>query len=308
MDLSSMKENNGEFIMMFKEFLLNFFKFCFHTQTALNGCKTIYIFGMRVFAYKSAWHITLKEENKLKEIERQFPEIMSFHDMLDKIKKGASLARFGDGEFDIALHPRAKHPYQNPSKVLSKKLWDILNRSCSDDLLIAIPPFNSEHNTIQNYHEHLNFWQWYWLIRWDQIRRYISRPYYANSFFSRDAVFYELSIEDLTSIWNNKKVCFVIPQNGRFFYDKRLFDGIVEKSEIYVPPTSAFSEYDRVLAECLTYSKDTLFFICSGPMATVLAVELSDKGYQALDMGHFPNCYLEFLGEADRPEVYPMKK
>lgn len=45
-----------------------------------------------------------------------------------------------------------------------------------------------------------------------------------------------------------------------------------------------------------------------GPTATVLAVELSDNGYQALDMGHFPNCYLEFLGEAKRPEVYPMTK
>jgi len=49
-----------------------------------------------------------------------------------------------------------------------------------------------------------------------------------------------------------------------------------------------------------------LCLIAAGPTACVLAADLSARGYQALDIGHLTNCYLEYLGEASKPEVLPM--
>jgi hypothetical protein len=97
----------------------------------------------------------------------------------------------------------------------------------------------------------------------------------------------------------------VVPKNGRFVFDERLFGNIGGRSEVNVPPNNAFAEYDRILAECLAKPKDSLFFISAGMTATVLAADLADAGRQALDMGHFPNCYLEHIGEAPPPEKTP---
>ena len=227
--------------------------------------------------------------------------------MLQQIKSGASLCRFGDAEFDIALNHNADDPYQKSCPVLSKKLLSILSRKSSKKLIVAIPPFNAEHNNIKNFYKNISFWQWYWLNRWETLKNFFTQKNYGNSFFSRDAVFYELPVQELKSIWSNRHIVFVVPKNGRFFYDDRLFDNIKSKHEIHIPATSAYAEYDRILSECLNYPKEYLFFICAGPTATILATELSDNGYQALDMGHFPNCYKQFLGEAKAPESYPMQ-
>lgn len=268
----------------------------------------IYFLGIKIFSLRRKLNLSQSEYIKLEAIKNSFPEILSMDEMLKKIKDGASLARFGDAEFDIMLGCNKEDPYQKPSSELTKRLSSILVRQTSENLIVAIPPFNDKHNNIKNFYKDISFWPWYWLNRWSVLQKYFIHKRYGNSFFSRDAVFYELTIEDLKSIWGGRNVIFVVPENRRFFYDERLFGNIKSRSEIVVPPTSAFVEYERILSECLSCSKDSLFFICAGPTATVLAVELSDNGYQALDMGHFPNCYLEFLGEAKRPEVYPMTK
>jgi len=244
----------------------------------------------------------------LQDIEAKFPKIMSFDTMLDKILNGASIARFGDAEFDIALQRNQDDPYQRPSDRLSKKLMGIIKRPSNDNLIVAIPPFNAIHNNIENYRDGLSFWQWYWRERWGVISPLLINPIYGNSFFSRDSVFYELPVYKLTEIWKNRDVVFVIPPNGRFTYDDRLFGNIKSRSEIHVPATNAFAEYDRILNDCMSYPKNSLFFIAAGPTATVLAAELSDMGYQALDMGHFTNCYHEYLGEGPKPEALPMEK
>ncbi|MBQ4070656.1 MAG: DUF1792 domain-containing protein [Alphaproteobacteria bacterium] len=245
---------------------------------------------------------------KLMEIENRFPKIMSFNTMLERLLSGASMARFGDAEFDIAMQRNKEDPYQKPSDELSKRLLEILKTPSNDKLLICIPPFDSLHNNIQNFKDGLSFWRWYWRERWDTLSPLFVNAEYGNSFFSRDSVFYELDLELIKKIWDNRDVVFVVPDNGRFEYDERIFGNIKSQAKITVPATNAFDEYDNILKQCLKYKKNTLFFIAAGPTATVLAKDLSSAGYQALDMGHFTNCYRQYLGEAKQPEAYPMKR
>lgn len=244
----------------------------------------------------------------LRDIEKKFPKIMGFSEMLEKIKSGASIARFGDGEFDIGLQRNKNDPYQKPSDRLSENLMKILHTPSNDKLIVCIPPFNAAHNNIFNFRDGLSFWQWYWRERWEMLSPLFVNKEYGNAFFSRESVFYELALDDLKGIWQNRNVCFVVPENGRFEYDDRLFDNIKNKTEINVPATHAFDEYDRILQQCKQQSTDTLFFIAAGPTATVLTYDLSQAGYQALDMGHFTNSYRQYLGEAKQPEAYPMKR
>jgi len=209
---------------------------------------------------------------------------------------------------DLAMQRNKDDPYQKPSNELSQQLLSILKTPCSEKLLIGIPPFNSEHNNVKNFKNRgISFWQWYWKERFETLSKLFINSVYANSFFSRDAVFYDLKIEEIKQIWNEKNVVFVIAPNGRFIFDNRLFDNIRNRYEIHIPATNAFSEYSRILSECSQYPKEYLFFIAAGPTATVLAADLSKRGYQALDMGHFSNCYLEYLGEAKSPEHLPME-
>ena len=54
----------------------------------------------------------------------------------------------------------------------------------------------------------------------------------------------------------------------------------------------AFSKYDDILTEVLRYPADKwLVILALGPTATVLAYDLAQKGYQAIDIGNVDTEY-----------------
>lgn len=63
----------------------------------------IYFLGIKIFSLRRKLNLSQSEYIKLEAIKNSFPEILSMDEMLKKIKDGASLARFGDAEFDIML-------------------------------------------------------------------------------------------------------------------------------------------------------------------------------------------------------------
>lgn len=66
-----------------------------------------------------------------------------------------------------------------------------------------------------------------------------------------------------------------------------LLDEALSVKRIVCPIKDAFSKYDEILKECLKMPKDSLFIMALGPTATVLAEDLTNNGYRALDIGHF---------------------
>ena len=65
-----------------------------------------------------------------------------------------------------------------------------------------------------------------------------------------------------------------------------LFDNATDIIRILGPAESAFDRYDDILAEALKQEKDRLVLIALGATATVLAYDLANAGFQALDIGH----------------------
>ncbi|MGB4660793.1 MAG: GT-D fold domain-containing glycosyltransferase [Mobilitalea sp.] len=252
--------------------------------------------------------VTSKQLDQLKQYEKEYPRVMSTNQTLNMIiEKGYSIARFGDAEFDICNQENKDDPYQRPSNKLSLRLINILN-SKSDNILVCIPPFNSRYNNPQNYYGKLSFWEWYWLKKFTKIRPILKRNEYGNSFVSRDCVFYENDLSIIRKIWDSRDVVFVYGENGRFELSNIIFNNIRSFKELTVPPVSAFDNYDEILEKCKMIEKTNLFLIAAGPMATVLAYDLSQIGYQALDIGHLPNCYNQYVGKIDSPEAMPLVK
>lgn len=70
-------------------------------------------------------------------------------------------------------------------------------------------------------------------------------------------------------------------------------------AHVETPPSSAWNEYHRIFRECLTHNQDSVFLLCVGPTATVLAVDLALKGRWAVDIGHLGMFYRKLGIETD---------
>ncbi len=253
------------------------------------------------------FRISRLEREHLLEIKATFPHVLSITETIELIVSSRlSVARFGDAEFDIARRLNSNDVYQNPSEELSRRLLTILKNGSHGLLLVCIPPYHCNFNNKNNYYKNISFWEWYWLKNFQSLKIYFCDTYYGNSFISRNTVFHELPLTRIKELWNGRRVVFVVGRGARFKFDERLFGNILEVSIVEVPPTNAYSEYPHILDECLKYNKDHLFLIAAGPTATILVVDLNERGYQAIDIGHISNCYHQYLGEADAPESLPL--
>ena len=245
----------------------------------------------------------------LNNIKVNFPHVLTIEETLSLIiDNKLSIARFGDGEFDIGFtHQNKDDPYQNASRQLSDKLEMVL-KSDDANLLVCIPsgPFRSENEKIID-GSIFTWWENYWIKNFKILKKYLTRANYGNAFISQIELFQHCNIDQIKKIWEGRDVVFVRSEDGRFIFVKELFDNINSFTTIDIPSRNAFSEYNRILNDCKKYDHNVLFFISAGPTATVLAYDLTKLGYQALDLGHLPNCYLQFKG-GKVPEMLPISK
>lgn len=257
--------------------------------------------------WKALLHVNTFTRWEFEHVKTEFPRVLSVEETLDRILRGASISRFGDGELNVILG--RKLTFQQSSEALAIRLAEVLVSPMDEKMLIAIPPLDLAPETIEERKKKnpFGFWIRFWTRSWRFLKKYLDQSVYANAVVSRIDVFEEVPLDKIKAIWENRDVVFVVPPNGRFRFDDRLFGNVKSATYIDVPPRDAFDRYEELLAEALKYDKDRLFYIAAGPAATVLAYDLYRNGRQALDLGHLTNCYLEYLGEADRPECYPVQ-
>lgn len=250
---------------------------------------------------------TEKARKKLKKIADNYPKVLSTSETLKEIiinKK--SICRYGDGEFNLCSK-KLKNPniFQEDNLILKRRLKEIL-LSTDENILICIPPVENkyyEDPSIKSTKNDPKFWRRYWYKYGETIIKILKKDtLYGNALISRITGFLENELEIYKKIWDKRKVVFVYGKTGRFGRDQRVFDNILSFEEILIPAINAFDEYDVILDKCLKKDKENLFLIAAGATATVLAYDLAKNGYQALDIGHLPNSYQEFLGEILSPE------
>lgn len=205
--------------------------------------------------------------------------------------EGYSLARFGDGELRWMLGDNSVPSFQDGSPALSAALLQAFNVE-SSRLLIALPRaiisdgdlcFKARafwrHTVASMGSELFN------LI--DDKRSYadcnLTRPYLDFKDKSRCGERFKL----IESIWRKRDVLIVEGAGTRFGVGNGLLDRCRTVRRILCPCTNAFESIDQIRTAVVQNVKSgDLVLLCLGPTASVLAVEFSQLGIQAIDIGH----------------------
>lgn len=70
---------------------------------------------------------------------------------------------------------------------------------------------------------------------------------------------------------------------------------------------NAFAVYNELLEKLKKYDKDKLIILILGQTATVLAYDLANLGYRALDLGHIAKDYDYFIKNIERNQINAVK-
>ena len=244
--------------------------------------------------------------------EYQFPIIRSSEETINKIiTEKSSLCRFGDGEFEIMLG-RNRARFQGYDKLLGEGLSKAF--TCNDSsMIIAIA---DNYGSLSRYTEEAaNGIREYLTpsVRQDHMRlidfkktyydAYLSRPYIIMKNKSRAKDDFNL----LKKIWNDRKILIVEGEYTRMGVGNDLFNKCISVERIICPARNAWNSYKEIYSEVSKTDKEKLILISLGPTATVLAYDLFNEGFQAIDIGHIDNEYEWFLRGSDEKTIIPGK-
>lgn len=224
-----------------------------------------------------------------------YPDVLSLEETIETLQRTRwSFSRYGDGEFSLILGHGIR--FQAYDKTLSRRLREVLMHP-GDQCLVGIPTL--EKGKIGRY-----FLE-YWFRNLKAVTGLLNSDLkYGLSQVTRFAQMDELAM--LSKLWDHSsKVVFVVGKGSRFDHAPFLFDNIDRFEFVYSMAENAWSCYPELL-ECLcSEAKDTLFLLSLGPTATVLAHDLSLKGYRALDIGHVSSRLQVLQGKVVRAEAIP---
>jgi glycosyltransferase family protein len=229
-----------------------------------------------------------------------YPKVKSIDETITcLINENKSIARFGDGEFFLALYRSIG--FQKKDRKLQLKLIEVLKNK-NEHCIVGLPELRKDRLT--------TFWKQFWFENLFFLSYLTNKKItYYNQSISREFSLDQMNV--FMKCWENRNVIFITGKGSRFDTNHELFKNIKSSSTLYSLPTNAWADYENlkasVIAETLNIEKPLV--ICAlGPTATVLAYELSQKGIQCFDIGHINNVYDKIKYGKATPEKLPMRK
>lgn len=213
------------------------------------------------------------------------------------LNKQISIARFGDGEFDLI--DGKSITYQKASTKLSNQLKSILFED-NDQLLIGIPDFFDD---ISRYTKaSKRFWKHDIRKRralYKQIAAthhtfasaQISRPYMN----IKDKSLSKKYFGKLKKIWNGRDILIVEGETSRSGIGNDLFSGARSVTRIICPSKNAYSKINKIEESILQCKEDRLILLMLGPTAKIIVNDLAEIKNQMIDIGHIDSEYEWFL-------------
>lgn len=212
---------------------------------------------------------------------KQYPKIRSEDATLDAMLAGASIARFGDGEWRCAIGGGCTSQSADPG--LARELRLVLTEPQTEKYIVGLPnPFGGCPREVS------------WI-------KYTQAPFlgligageYYSSFISRpdnapwiDRPVYWARVREL---WLGQDVILVTGDEKSV--TAAMIGGQAKSlREVHGPRQHAYAEIDRIETEIYSHiahtGTRTRVLICLGAAATVLAWRLARRGVHALDLGH----------------------
>lgn len=256
-------------------------------------------------------------------------EVMSAVDTVKFIiDNKCSVARFGDGELNMILRllygydSSLESGFQNFSESLGQRLNEVLSSVKNQkNCLVCLPGcmFGTGTGYLRDYAA--EFWESYSVKKFEKIFALLDTDYvYGDTNFSRfylshrDKSHTREYINFVSDIWAGRNILIVEGQKTRLGMGNDLFAKAKSVRRILCPPTDAWGAYDRILSSVRSEVKplsedeeDTLVICALGMTATVLAYDLSQMGYQAIDLGHIDIEYEWMLRGANKKVPIPGK-
>lgn len=224
------------------------------------------------------------------------PKVLGTKESLQLLlNEKCSVARFGDGEFNIIRGGGLG--FQCADAELAERLKEVLHKN-TDGLKIGIPDVFDDLSEYED--KSAKFWNAYLGMHRGELVHLIDMDRtYLNTNMTRFWSGYKnkentSEIIDLyKKIWEKRDIVFVEGKLTRIGVGNGLFSDANSIHRILCPAKDAWSRYDQILSTILDMklSRDTLFILALGPTATVLAYDLTRMGYQALDLGHLDIQY-----------------
>ena len=232
-------------------------------------------------------------------------KIVSTQDTLDEIiKNKRSLSRFSDGEFFLTKGSSIR--YQKYNLEVANRLKEVVsNKNENENLLIGIDfPYKKEELDL-----YIEFEHQYWIgfFKKHRFRLFkilnFKKKYYTSDisrFYHKykDKSHVPKHVAKLRKIWESRDVLIVEGIKSRIGAGNDLLNNTKSIKRIICPAKNAFEVYNKIVDAVSKISKDHLVLIALGPTATLLAYDLANLGYQAVDIGHTDIQYELYLRHA----------
>lgn len=249
--------------------------------------------------------LTPYDQHALKKAISQLPYrpiVKDTDETIDEIVKNKkSICRLGDGEF--LLMKGEGIPFQNADDTLRKRLQEILN-SDDEQVLVGINYlyWNLTDDVASNlYHPSRRFLNKFAAENLASITAQLNpnKTYYRSDFTSIYASMQNYDFENyfkkIQTLWDKRDVTIICGKGVFDEIENSIFANAQSIEFQYAPLEHAFNEYDNLLRSALKINKERLVISILGPTATVLCYDLTQNGYQALDLGHIAKDYDYFM-------------
>lgn len=248
-----------------------------------------YEFEKKVKSY--TYNLIYELNDRRETIEVTYPKILPAEDALKQIiQNHKSLARFGDGEFEL-MKMKNRPSFQTVNEELAYRLREVL-QSNNENVLIAIADnYGSLERYTQEAAEDIRLYMNPEVRREHMDALDLSKTYY-DAYLSRPYILYKDKVnagkrfEALKQIWKNQDVLIVEGAQTRWGVGNDLLDAVRSVRRIIAPSENAFSRYQDILSYVKKVATNELILIALGATATVLAYDLSLAGLWAVDIGH----------------------
>ena len=217
-----------------------------------------------------------------------------------------SFTRYGDGE--IHIMEGMDQAFQKYDPVLAEKMRNILATK-RDDVYVGI---NQAYYVSPNEFAERN--KRFYRVNATRYRRYFAEHCHPDNLYLDAACFgayyryddtfdYEAHYNRIKALFKGKKIAIV---SGEGVFEKLQFNVFEEAEEqiiVHGPRTNAFSEYDALLEKIeKEVPNDYLVCVILGQTATVLAYDLTDKGYMSWDVGHIAKDYDAYMKKTEKTQ------
>lgn len=257
-----------------------------------NVKKVQYLINNGYFTKKlfvdSLMKLSSNEDNELN------IKVLGILDTLNYIlAHNSSVARFGDGEMDIITGHSI--PYQDYDENLANELKNIISLDSNESLVVCL---SDVFERLDRYNQSaVDFWKQHLNNNYVHYKSLCKAPWYGSTFISRpymdliDKSLSKMYFKNIKNLWDKRDILIVEGVNSRSGVGNDLFDNANSVERIICPSKNAYSKIDEIESSIEKHAENKLVLLILGPTAKVLAYRLSNKDYQAIDMGHIDSEY-----------------